>query len=113
MLPPIRVMYKWFNIFLQSLLDVDRAASTLRVYLAAISACHDNGPEGPMGGHPLLSKIMKIIRHLRPAKARSVPNWNLDVVLSALAKPLFEPLGLAFLKHLSIKVAFLLAITST
>jgi hypothetical protein len=66
-----------------------------------------------MGGHSLLSKIMKRIRNLRPAKARSVPNWNLDVVLSALAKPPFEPLGLTFLKQLSMKVAFLLAIMST
>lgn len=46
--------------FLQSLLDAGRAASTLRVYLAAISVCHDDGPEGPMGGHPLLSKFMKL-----------------------------------------------------
>jgi hypothetical protein len=49
-----------------------------------------------MGGHPLLSKFMKGVRRLCPGKASSVPNWDLDVVLSALARPLFELLGLVF-----------------
>ena len=74
------------------------------MYLAAISACHDDGLEGPIGGHPLLSKLMKGVQHLRPAKARSVLSWDLDMVLLAVSKPPFEPLGLMFLKHLTIKV---------
>lgn len=99
--------------FLQSLLDAGRAASTLKVYLAAISACHDDGPEGPMGSHPLLSRFLKGVRRLCPVRAPLVPTWDLDVVLSALTLPPFEPLGSVSLKHLSLKVAFLLAITST
>ena len=39
-------------------------------------------------------------------------SWDLDVVLAALAKPLFEPLESASLKHISTKVAFVVAITS-
>eukprot|EP00063_Salmo_salar_P059803 XP_014034638.1 PREDICTED: zinc finger protein 226-like [Salmo salar] len=39
-------------------------------------------------------------------------SWDLDVVLAALAKPPFEPLESASLKHLSMKVAFVVAITS-
>lgn len=56
-----------------------------------------------MGGHPLLSKFMKGVRCLCPTKASS----DLDVL------PPFDPLGLTSLKHLSMKVAFLLAVTST
>ena len=42
----------------------------------------------------------------------AVPSWDLDVVLGALNSPPFEPLGGADLKWLSIKTAFLLAVTS-
>ena len=42
-----------------------------------------------------------------------MPNLDLDVVLSVLARPPFKLLGFVSLKHLSMKVAFLLALTST
>lgn len=45
--------------FLQSLLDEGRAANTLKVYVAAISACHSNGSDGQLGKHPLLSRLRK------------------------------------------------------
>lgn len=38
--------------FLQSLLDKGRAASTLKVYVAAISACYSGGPDGQLGKDP-------------------------------------------------------------
>jgi len=41
-----------------------------------------------------------------------VPTWDLAVVLEGLAKAPLEPLELAEAKNLSLKVAFLLAITS-
>ena len=39
-------------------------------------------------------------------------SWDLDVVLAALAKPPLETLESASMKHPSMKVAFLVAITS-
>ena len=45
--------------------------------------------------------------------ARSlVPGWSLDLVLAALKRHTFEPIRLAFLKYLTWKTVFLLAITS-
>ena len=98
--------------FLQSKLDEGKAANTLKVYVAAISACHSDGPDGQLGRHPLLSRFMKGVRRLRPVRAPQVPTWDLGLVLSALGQPPFEPLDTASLKHLSWKVAFLLAVTS-
>ena len=46
------------------------------------------------------------------ATGPAVPPWDLDVVLGALQRSPFEPLGGANLKWLSMKTAFLLAITS-
>ena len=53
-------------------------------------------------GHEKTTGITRII----------VPPWNLDVVLAGLKKPPFEPLADASLKHLTLKTAFLVAITS-
>ena len=106
---PVHCDVQTVLLFLQSRLDEGKAANTLKVYVAAISACHS---DGQLGKHPLLSRFMKGVRRLRPAKALQVPAWDLGLVLSALGKPPFEPLDAASLKHLSWKVAFLLAVTS-
>ena len=42
----------------------------------------------------------------------AVPPWDLDILLGALQRSPFEPLGDADLKWLSMKTAFLLAVTS-
>ncbi|MGH0146655.1 UNVERIFIED_CONTAM: hypothetical protein FKN15_038597 [Acipenser sinensis] len=49
---------------------------------------------------------------LRPPIKDVLPEWSLDVVLEALAKAQFEPIDTIELKYLSMKTAFLLAITS-
>ena len=100
-------------LFLQSCLDKGLSASTVKVYLAAISAGHVQLPEGSVGRHPLVSRFMKGARRQHPARVRKAVHWDLDIVLSALARPPFEPLESTSLKNLSMKVAFLLAITST
>ena len=66
-----------------------------------------------VGCYPLLSRFMKGVRPLRPASTRSKASRDLDVVLAALAKPPFKMLESASLKNLSMKVVFLVAITST
>ena len=49
----------------------------------------------------------------RPKLTPVLPQWNLDIVLEALSKPLYEPLQEASLKHLTFKTVFLRAIVST
>ena len=41
-----------------------------------------------------------------------LPQWDLGIVLEALSKPTYGPLGEASLKHLTLKTVFLLAMAS-
>ena len=47
-----------------------------------------------------------------PKSFRNLPKWNLSVVLNELTKAPFEPMKDTDLKHLTLKTAFLLALTS-
>ncbi len=98
--------------FLQSLLDENRAASTLRVYVAAISAHHVRMDGQPLGSHALVTQFLRGAQRLRPPQSIRVPSWDLSLVLKSLTLPPFEPLEHSDLKWLSLKTAFLLAITS-
>ena len=48
----------------------------------------------------------------RPRLTPILPQWDLGIVLEALSKPPYEPLREAFLKHLTLKTVFLLAMAS-
>ncbi|MGH0151620.1 UNVERIFIED_CONTAM: hypothetical protein FKN15_037060 [Acipenser sinensis] len=98
--------------FLQDLLDEGKSPSTLKVYLAAISACHVKIDSVSPGAHFLAGQFLKGARRLRPPRKDVVPHWRLNVVLNALTKPPFEPMHSAELKLLSFKTAFLVAVTS-
>ncbi|XP_052430666.1 uncharacterized protein LOC127971591 [Carassius gibelio] len=98
--------------FLQDLLDKGKAFSTIKVYLAAISACHVGFGDKTAGQHPLISRFMKGARRKRPGARRMVPLWDLSTVLEALSQHPFEPLEAIGLKFLSLKTALLLALVS-
>ncbi|XP_073671778.1 uncharacterized protein [Paramisgurnus dabryanus] len=98
--------------FLQSLLDGGRSPATLRVYVAAISSRHARVDNDTVGCHRLVSLFLKGAWRLRPPRAQRAPAWDLHLVLDSLCSPPFEPLAQAELKWVSIKTAFLLAITS-
>ena len=98
--------------FLQSLLDSGQSHSTLRVYVAAISSLHDRVDSATVGCHRLVSLFLRGALRLRPPTAMRSPVWDLPLVLEALSSPPFEPLGQGGFKWLSMKAAFLLAITS-
>ncbi|XP_067291808.1 deleted in malignant brain tumors 1 protein-like [Pseudorasbora parva] len=55
---------------------------------------------------------LSTLKVMRPAARSRVPTWDLAVVLGGLAEALFEPLELAEPRNLTLRVAFLLAITS-
>ena len=98
--------------YLQTLLDKGLSASTMKVYVAAISSRHVLVDGRTVGSHPLVSRYLKGVLRLRPPHATRVPSWDLPIVLEALCSPPFEPLEQADIRWLSVKTAFLLAITS-
>ena len=100
--------------FLQHLLDQGSglAASTVKVYACAISACHEGFAKTTVFGHPLVKRFLTGVRRLRPVRKATAPPWDLLLVLRALCEAPFEPLEQVPLKWLSIKTALLLALTS-
>ncbi len=69
--------------FLQERLTAGAAATTLRVYVAAIAARRELD-EIPLGRHRMVSAFMRGARRLRPVRPTAVPSWDLSVVLEGL-----------------------------
>ncbi len=97
--------------FLQERLTAGAAATTLRVYVAAIAARRELD-EIPLGRHHMVSAFMRGARCLRPFRPTAVPSWDLSVVLEGLVTAPFEPLESASDRILTLKVVLLLALTS-
>ncbi len=71
--------------FLQQGLERRLSPSTLKVYVAAISAHHDPVEEGRSGGeHDLVIRFLRGARRLNPPRPPSLPSWDLALVLRAL-----------------------------
>ncbi|KAL0148244.1 hypothetical protein M9458_056476 [Cirrhinus mrigala] len=98
--------------FLQDLIDGGKSFSIIKVYLAAIAACHVGFDGTTVGQHPLIRRFMKGAHRSLPVTRRAVPGWDLSLVLEALSQQPFEPLGDIPLKLLSFKTALLLALAS-
>ncbi len=92
--------------FLQQLLESDKAASTLKVYVAAISAYHVPVNGSSLGSHALICSFLKGTRRLRPAHKPNFQEWHLPLVLDFLCSPPFEPLHAADLRWASLKSVF-------
>ncbi len=71
--------------FLQDRFSAGLAPSTIRVYVAAISASHAPVNGASVGQHPLTSRFMRGVRRLRPICRLRVPSWDLSVVLEGLS----------------------------
>ncbi|KAI2649963.1 50S ribosomal protein L1 [Labeo rohita] len=98
--------------FLQARFSTGLAHSTLKVYVAAISAYH--APLGgiPVGRNPLVVRFLRGVLKLRPPTRPRVPTWDLAVVLEALCRPPFEPIEEILIRFFTIKTVLLLALTS-
>lgn len=82
--------------FLQSLLEKGKTFSTLKVYLATISACHVGfGDWCFIKGACCLHPVSKLL----------APSWDLPLALDALSGPPFEPLWEVDLKTLLLAIA--------
>ncbi len=97
--------------FLQEKLAAGAAATTLKVYVAAIAARRELD-EIPLGRHRMASAFMRSVWRLRPVHPIADPSWDLSVVLEGLVVAPFEPLELAPDRILTLKVTLLLALTS-
>ncbi len=97
--------------FLQHKFLAGAAATTLRVYVAAIAARRDSD-DVPLGRHHLVSSFMHGAKRLRLVFPPSFPVWDLSVVLKGLLEPPFEPLESASMRILTLKVTLLLALAS-
>ncbi|KAG6937283.1 hypothetical protein G0U57_010273 [Chelydra serpentina] len=92
--------------------DNHLALGSLKVHLAAISAFHPGSEGHSIFAHPVVRRFLKGLEKVHPSIKPPVPAWDLNLVLSRLTGPPFEPLASCSLLYLSWKVAFLVAITS-
>ncbi len=97
--------------FLQYKLVAGGAATTLRVYVAAITTWRELD-EIPLGRHRLVSAFMRGVRCLRSVCPIGDPSWDLSVIFEGLMVAPFEPLESAPEWILTLKVTLLLALTS-
>ncbi len=98
--------------FLQEKLSSGTCPGTLRVYVAAISACHVLIDGVSVGKNPLVARLIREAKRLRPPARATVPSWDLAIVLEGLVGTPFESLESAPVRFLTLNMFFLMAITS-
>lgn len=98
--------------FLQELLDKGRTPSTLKVYVAATAAFTKPMLGQSLGRNDLVIRFLRGAKRLNPPRPPSVPMWDLSTVLEAMKGAPFEPIQSIDIKHLSLKMVFLLALAS-
>ena len=86
--------------------------STIKGYRAAICRVIKLSGGADLSDDPHLAALLRNFALERPVVRSSFPKWDLGLVLSALTKPPYEPLGAASLLHLSRKTAFLLLLAT-
>uniref|UniRef100_A0ABM5F2Z8 Uncharacterized protein n=1 Tax=Pogona vitticeps TaxID=103695 RepID=A0ABM5F2Z8_9SAUR len=95
------------------LFEFGLSQSTIQVYLSAIMAHQpDNSPSSKLFSHPTVKKFLKGLNNMCPPQQHITPQWSLQLVLNALMRHPFEPMASIDFKFLTLKAAFLVAITS-
>ncbi len=80
--------------------------------MAAITANHSLEAGQTIGRNDLVIKFLRGTRWLNSLHPKTVPVWDLSIVLRALKSSPFEPLQTAGLKVMTLKTALLLALVS-
>ena len=88
------------------------SVSTLKGYLTAISKRHGLVEGFALSLHPTVCMWRKGLEKSQGLTRSIAPPWSLELVLASLKTSPYEPLRLADDKHLTWKVAFLVALTS-
>ncbi|XP_069612715.1 ankyrin repeat and SAM domain-containing protein 1A isoform X8 [Ranitomeya imitator] len=94
--------------FLQKGLEQGLSVSTLKVQMAALGALYNHN----IAANPWIIRFVKAVTRSKPLVAPKVPSWDLNLVLSALTGPPFEPIETISIKTLSLKTILLVALTS-
>ncbi|XP_064420364.1 uncharacterized protein LOC135359260 [Latimeria chalumnae] len=98
--------------YLLSLAEGGLQTSSVRMHLAAISAFHMRVSEAPLSQLRVVKRFQKGLLLARPPIKQPLAQWDINLVLSKLMEPPFEPAESVELKLLSWKILFLVAITS-
>ena len=98
--------------FLLYLFDSGLGTATVKNYRSAIAAVHGGFVDGlQVSDNRAIRQLAKGMFVTHPPVRKLVPSW--DLLLTALTKPPFEPLSGATLLHLSVKLAFLVAVATS
>ncbi|XP_026550410.1 uncharacterized protein LOC113432497, partial [Notechis scutatus] len=97
---------------LQDGLDKGLSPNTLRRQVSALSTMVSGDSSAPLSHHPRIRAFLRGASNLRPPMVHRYPTWDLNKVLTALTKSPLEPLRETSLQYLTLKVVFLVAITS-
>lgn len=82
--------------------------ATLNVQISALSDFLNRS----LASNPWIVRFVKATMRMLPAKIDTTPPWDLSLVLNALTQDPFEPIGEIPIKYLTLKTAFLIAITT-
>ena len=99
------------NFFWYLFNDLNRCPSTIEGYRTAIADTLGNTKQN-MSTNPEIARLIANFHRNKPKSSRSIPKWNLSLVLQRLTQPPFEPQEEAALKFLTWKTVFLLALAS-
>ena len=91
--------------------QMNRLPSTIEGYRTAIA--DRLGSQGlNISNNPDIARLLASFHRDKPKCTRTLPKWNLSLVLQQLSKAAFEPLEECTIKHLTWKTVFLLALAS-
>ena len=89
----------------------NRRPSTIEGYRTAIADTLGNTPLD-ISNNPEIARLIASFHRDKSKASRSIPTWNLSLVLHQLKQPPFEPLEEASLKYATWKTVFVLALAS-
>ncbi|XP_034289059.2 uncharacterized protein LOC117674930 [Pantherophis guttatus] len=98
--------------FLQLGLDKSLAPATLTRQVAALATVLSTDKSHPLTHDERIKSFLHGAVNLRPPVVHRFPNWDLNLVLQSLTSAPYEPIKESSVHHLTVKLAFLLAITS-
>ena len=97
--------------YLQSLADLGLKYNTAKSHASALSSCCMPVDGYAVGSHPLVLRWLKGFLAIRPPVRLIMPPWDLAIILQALRQAPYEPLESVPLEFLTLKTAFLIAVT--